>query len=100
MSNKERTEGIAANLAAATSINRDYRYHAEASLAALIRSGAPFNADDVRAQIPSGIEPHSDNVLPSVIGAAAARKQIVGVDRCLSRRRSRHGSRLTVWVGA
>ncbi len=95
-----RSQGIDANLAAAVAVNRDYRHHAEVALAALIRSGRAFTSDDVRKGIPAGLEGHHVNVLPSVIGTAAARRDIVGVDRAVSGRRTRHGSQLTVWIGA
>ena len=95
-----RQQGIEANLAAAVAVNRDYRHHAEVALARLIRSGRAFTSDDVRKGIPAGMEGHHVNVLPSVIGTAAARREIVGVDRAVSGRRTRHGSQLTVWTGA
>lgn len=92
--------GIDANLAAAVAINRDFRDYAERALAALIRSGHAFTSDDVRKGIPAGVEPHHPNLLGSVIGTAASRREIVGVDRAVSGRRTRHGSQLTVWIGA
>lgn len=95
-----RQQGIEANLAAAVAVNRDYRHHAEVALGRLIRSGRAFTSDDVRRNIPAGMEGHHVNVLPSIIGTAAARREIVGVDRAVSGRRTRHGSQLTVWIGA
>lgn len=95
-----RTDGINANLAAATAINREYREHAERALAELIRSKREFSADDIRTRIPKDVIAHHVNVLPSVIGAARSRGDIVPVGRCRTTRRTRHSSRNTVWIAA
>lgn len=95
-----RIEGIQKNLAAATSGNRTYRWHAEKALAELIRSKREFTADDIRARIPQNVVAHHANVLPSVIANARSRGDIVPVGRCRTTRPSRHASRNTVWVAA
>lgn len=95
-----RIEGISSNLAAATSVNRSYRWHAEKALAELIRSKREFTADDIRARIPKDVVAHHVNVLPSVIANARSRGDIVPVGRCRTTRRSRHASRNTVWTAA
>lgn len=94
-----RMEGIDANLAAAQSINRTYRDHAETILAGFARSGREFTADDIRQAIPAGLEPHHPNVLPSLLGQWSAQERIQPVDWAMSQRRSRHSSRNRVWVG-
>lgn len=69
----DRHDGQTANLAAATAAHRPYREAAETVLAELVRKGRPSTAEDVRRGIPKDVEPHSPNVLPSVLGAWAAR---------------------------
>lgn len=94
----DRHAGQEATLAAAVAVNRDYRAAAEVALAALVREGRPFTAEDVRKAVPDGVEPHSPNVLPSVLGTWAARRLIVPCGEYRSRRRSRRASRNRVWI--
>ncbi|MEV7042245.1 hypothetical protein [Amycolatopsis sp. NPDC051061] len=94
----DRHAGQEANLAAAVAVNRNYRAAAEAALAALVREGRPFTAEDVRNAVPDSVEPHSPNVLPSVLGTWAARRLIVPCGEYRSRRRSRRASRNRVWI--
>jgi hypothetical protein len=91
--------GIDACLAAAVSINRTYRQHAEAVITELIAAGDPFTADDVRRAMPTDLEAHHPNVLPSLLGCLSARGAIKPVDWATSGRRSRHASRNRVWIG-
>lgn len=95
-----RSDGITANLAAATSGNRDYRHHAERVLAEFIRRRIPFTADEIRKAIPDGVEAHHPNVLPSLLGAAASKHVIRPVGFTNSTRPSRHASRNRVWIAA
>lgn len=95
-----RIEGIQANLAAATSPTRDFAWHAARVMARFMREHREFSAEDIRREIPAGVEPHHPNVLGSVIGAARSRGEIVPVGRCLTTRPSRHASRNTVWTAA
>lgn len=94
----DRHAGQAANLAAAVAVNRAYRAAAEAVLAELVREGRPFTAEDVREAVPHEVEPHSPNVLPSVLGTWAARRLIVPCGEYRSHRRSRRASRNRVWI--
>lgn len=96
-----RMEGMAANVAAATAPHRgDYREQAERILAQFVRERREFTADDVHRAIPAGTgPPHSQNVLPSLMGIYAARKVIVPVGWVNSARVSRHASRNRVWKG-
>lgn len=91
--------GVQANLAAATAGHRTFREHAETALAAFARSGVSFTADDIRDAIPPGIEPHSHNVLPSLIRTWAHRDAIRPVGWVRSNRASRHASVNRVWCG-
>lgn len=93
----DRHAGQAAALAAATACHRDYRHRCETALAVLVEAGRPFTADDVR--IAAGeIDQAGPNVLPSVIGVAAARRVIVPIREYRSARRSRRASRNRVWI--
>ncbi|GGM65042.1 hypothetical protein GCM10012275_39480 [Longimycelium tulufanense] len=94
----DRRTGQESNLAAATATHRAYREHAERALAALVADGRPFTADDIRRAIPEDVEPHSPNVLPSVLGIWAARRVIVPCGEYRSPRRARRASRNRVWV--
>lgn len=94
-----RIDGIEANLAAAAALNRPYREHAELILADFARRQAEFTADDVRRLIPDGVEPHSHNVLPSLIRVWAARGAIQAVGWVRSTRPSRHASVNRMWRG-
>lgn len=92
-------DGVEANLAAATAIHRTYRDHAEAVLARFARAETTFTADDVRDLIPAGVEPHSHNVLPSLINVWARRGAIQAVGWVRSTRPTRHASVNRVWRG-
>lgn len=95
-----KSQGMADCLAAATAPHRTYRQHAEDALEQLIAERRQFTADDIRARIPRGVQPHSPNVLPSVVGSAAARRRIVRVADVRTIRASRHSSRNGLWVAA
>ncbi|MGW1678529.1 hypothetical protein, partial [Saccharopolyspora sp. NPDC002376] len=85
-------------LAAATAPHRgDYRHRLETALAELVAARAPFTADDIRAAAgePDGERP---NLLPSVIGVAAAQRVIVPAGEYRSCRRERRASRNRVWI--
>lgn len=95
-----RIEGVAANLAAATSPTRPFAHYAEAALARFIRERRRFDAEDIRREIPAGVEPHHPNVIGSLIANYRNRGEIVPVDRTRTTRRSRHSSRNCVWIAA
>lgn len=95
-----RDAGIAANLAAAVAINRDWLHYAEVTMAILIREGREFTADDIRSAIPAGVEPHHPNCMGSLLGRARLDGRIVRVYDTRSGRRTRHSSRVGVWVAA
>lgn len=93
-------DGIEANLAAATAPHRvTYRDHVEAILADFSRQGTEFTAEDVRKLIPDGVEPHSYNVLPSLIRLFSTRGAIEAVGWVAATRPERHGSVNRVWKG-
>ncbi len=95
-----RIDGVDANLAAATAGHRaTYRDHVEATLARYAREGTEFSAEDVRKTIPPGIEPHSHNVLPSLIRLWATRGAIEAVGWVRSTRPTRHASVNRLWRG-
>lgn len=94
-----RHTGIEANLAAALAPQRSFREHAELILGRLCRQGRQFTVDDVRQRIPDGIEPHSPNVLPSLIRLWSSRGAIEPVGWVRSNRASRHASVNRIWRG-
>lgn len=95
-----RFDGVAANLAAAAAPHRSsYRDHVEAILAEFSRQGAKFTAEDVRKRVPTGVEPHSCNVLPSLIRLWSTRGAIEPVGWIAATRPQRHGSVNRVWRG-
>ncbi|UYL86899.1 hypothetical protein SEA_RAVENCO17_46 [Gordonia phage RavenCo17] len=93
-----REDGTTAVAAADTAINRGYGDHVRDALDAMIAAGEPFNADDIRARIPDGVEPHSPNLLPAIIGGYAAARRIKSVGMTRPARPSRRYSRNLVWV--
>lgn len=96
-----RAAGIAANLASASDNQPDYAEAARSALAACVRSGRPFTADDLHRAIPTGIEPdRSHNVVPSLLGASAAAGVIRRIGAAHSARPSRHSSRNALWIAA
>lgn len=94
---ERRDEGWSAVQAADVAVNRGYGDHIRDALADLIEHGEPFTADDVaeRAQTIAGYaghlgEPHSPNLLGSIIGTAARTGRITRTGR---RCRSTHPTR-------
>ncbi len=95
-----RLDGVEANLAAATAPHRvTFRDHVEALLAEHSRNRTEFSAEDIRKAIPDGVEPHSHNVLPSLIRLWATRGAIEPVGWIAATRPTRHGSVNRVWKG-
>lgn len=93
-------DGIAANLAAATAPHRlTYREHVDAILSEFSRREREFTAEDVRKRVPDGVEPHSYNVLPSLIRVWSRRGAIEAVGWVAATRPERHGSVNRVWRG-
>ncbi|QFP97015.1 hypothetical protein SEA_SUERTE_44 [Gordonia phage Suerte] len=95
-----RDDGTNAAIAADVAINRGYGDHVRAALDELIASGDQFTADDVRALIPEGIEPHTPNLLPAIIGGYAAAQRITCVGMARPSRPSRRYSRNLIWARA
>ncbi|QLF83885.1 hypothetical protein SEA_MOOSEHEAD_44 [Gordonia phage Moosehead] len=93
-----RDAGTSAVVAADTAVHRGYADHVRDALDELIAAGVSFNADDVRALIPNGVEPHSPNLLPAIIGGYAAAGRIRAVGLVRPARASRRHSRNLVWV--
>lgn len=93
-----RIEGVEANLAAASAPHRPFLHHAEIALARFIREGRRFTAEDIRDEIPEGIEPHHHNVIGSMLSHASQRGDIVPVGVTRATRRSRHSSRNCIWI--
>lgn len=94
-----RAEGTDATIAADVAPHRMAGPHIKAAIAELAQSGRTFDADDVRALLPEGVVPHSPNLLPAHMGAAAAKGLIVPVGLTRTRRASRRSSRNLLWVG-
>lgn len=93
-----REDGTTAVVAADTAINRGYGDHVRDALDAMIAAGEPFNADDIRARIPDGVEPHSPNLLPAIIGGYAAAGRIKSIGMVRPARASRRYSRNLMWI--
>ncbi|AXH48378.1 hypothetical protein SEA_POLLUX_48 [Gordonia phage Pollux] len=93
-----REEGTSAVVSADTAAHRGYGDHVRNALDAMIAAGEPFNADDIRAQIPDGVEPHSPNLLPAIIGGYAAAGRIKSIGMVRPARASRRYSRNLMWV--
>lgn len=93
-----RIDGTTANLAAATAPTRPFLHHAQLAIARFIRERRQFDAEDIRREIPAGIEPHHPNVIGSLIANYRNRGEIVPVGRTRTTRRSRHSARNTVWI--
>lgn len=94
---ERRDEGWSAVQAADQAVNRDYGDHICAALDLLIDKGEPFTTDDVTELAAWGAarcmwrcEPHSPNLIGSIIGTAARAGRI---QRTGNRRRSTHPSR-------
>src|SRR5690625_516855 len=94
-----RDQGQADVLAADAAIHRGVTEDINAAIADLISEGREFTADDIRERLPADFDPHSDNLLPAVIGSLAARDRIraVGHRRCT--RPSRRAGWMRIWAG-
>lgn len=77
-----------------------YRDFAHAAIDYLITLGEPFTADDIHRLIPDGVEPHSPNVVPALLGSRAKNGLIVPIGRYRTTRRTRHSSKNQVWKAA
>lgn len=102
----DRHEGQAAALAADEAVQRCYRHYFERAVDVYASMGIPFSSDSVRnlagdwaARDNRDISLAGPNVLPSVMGQASAAGRIVRQSDVNSTRRSRHGSRIGVYVG-
>jgi len=94
-----RDQGQADVIAADAAIHRGVTEDINAVIADLIAEGQEFTAEDIRDRLPEDARPHSDNLLPAVIGSLAARRKIrrVGERRCT--RPSRRAGWMRVWTG-
>ena len=99
-----RDQGIADVLAADTSPIRGYGEYVTEAIGYLANTGEQFDAERVRTLVkvthPEAPEPHSPNVLPARMRAAASRGVIRPVGFTQARRPSRHASVMRVWQGA
>lgn len=94
-----RDQGITDVLAADTAPHRGYGDMVR-DVIERTPPGVRFSADDVRDQLPADARPHHPNVMPSVFGVLASAGVIRRVGDVNAARRSRHGSRISVWVRA
>ena len=78
----------------------DYNVIAQAAVDYLISVGDPFTVEDVRALIPDGVEAHSPNYLPALLGSRARCGHIVPMGRYRTTRRTRNSSKNQVWRAA
>ena len=94
-----RGQGQADVLAADVAAHRGYAEHVHDAVDQLVAAGVHFDAEDVRALVPEGVEPHSPNLLPAILGSMAANDRIraVGHRRCT--RPSRRAGWMRIWAG-
>ncbi|MBM4480802.1 hypothetical protein GS982_00100 [Rhodococcus hoagii] len=86
-------------LAAEVAIHRTWLHHADKALRELIALGAPFSADQLRAFIPEGVEPHHPNAIGPFFRAAEAAGRIQHTGQYVrSSRGPRHGSTNRLWT--
>lgn len=94
-----RDEGVAATLAADHAINRDWRDPIEVALAEVIRSGAEFTSEDVRARLaPDVIVGMSSGLLGAVLQQARRTGRIRQTGWAISLRPSRHAGPVRTWT--
>lgn len=96
---RRRDQGTADVIAAGEAVNRSAKACFIAAIQQRADSGVPFTADDVQADLPDGIEPHSPNLLPALMQGAAKRGLIRMHGLAHSTRPSRHAGRVCVWIG-
>ena len=94
-----RDQGVSDCLSADNAIHRGHRPLVEHALDELITLGLPFTSDDVREYLGPNFQPHSANLLPSVIQNYAATRRIIATGWTRSTRPSRHGGVVRVWIG-
>lgn len=97
---RRRDEGTAAVTAAAEAVHRSAKTYYIEIIQRCAEAGQPFTSDDVTAQLPDDVEPHSPNLLPALMQGAAKRGLIQMHGFAHSTRPSRHASRVCVWIGA
>lgn len=99
-SQRRRDQGTANVIAAAESVTRrSAKAHVIEAIQRRAESGLPFTADDIQADLPEDIEPHSPNLLPALMQGASKRGLIRMHSFAHSSRPSRHAGRVCVWVG-
>ncbi|GGM85031.1 hypothetical protein GCM10012275_64750 [Longimycelium tulufanense] len=94
-----RDRGFAEVTAADRAVHRNVGERIKAAIDQLLAEGGEWTAEDVRARLPEGVEPHSPNLLGAIIGNYASRGLIRRVDLRTSRRPSRHAAEIKVWAG-
>ena len=98
-----RHEGQSAVIAADKALNREHGDFIRAALDAYVTNGDTFSADDIRdvaARLAEDCGHRFDpspNLLPAILGGAAASGRIVSVGWVNSTRRTRHASKNRVY---
>lgn len=90
--------GVAAVDAASVAAHRTWRPKAEEALDELIRAGAPFTADDLRARVDE--EPHHPNAIGGLFIGASSRGLIRKLGYRQSKTKSRQAGSLALWIAA
>lgn len=99
-SERRRDRGTAAVIAAANTVHRSAKSYLIEAIQRRAESGLPFTSDDLQADLPADVEPHSPNLLPALINGASRRGLIRMHGLAHSTRPSRHAGRVCVWIGA
>lgn len=92
-----RDQGTEAVLAADVSVLRGWREHADKAIAALVESGRPWTASDVRKALPADVRPHHPNLIGAVIRAWSKSGRIRRVGFAQATMPSCRGRTLAVW---
>lgn len=94
-----RDEGVAATLAADHAINRDWRDPIEVAFTEVIRSGAQFTSEDIRARLaPDVLVGMSSGLLGAVLQQARREGRIRQTGWSVSPRPSRHAGAVRTWI--
>lgn len=86
-------------LAADEAVHRGHRAAIEKALIELIDRAEPFTADNVYELLGDDVRPHSQNLLPALIGSWRCRGLLTPIGWRTSTRPSRHSAAVRVWTG-